>query len=286
MRTIGEWLKEKFLSAPARGLVIADLFRELRRNHVELDISYKGGTYHSFNTYFAWFRQLGYVEPTGETEPSFQRGGGVELQAPRAYYRITSLGEAAPDSSWANPMTTAHPEYTNRSDYMKKYMKDRRKKKREVREAKGLAPIRRGRPRVAALAQQVSMFPEVEKPAAKRKPAAPKRKAAPRKPRAAKPMAPQFDEQIKARTIPLIKKTMTSRSVIGAARRSLEKTLADAQKALKTAPDKTAMGAIVHQLSEAASHMSLIETAWEQPESRRKPVVEASVNVVVNDLMV
>ena len=54
--------------------------------------------YHSFVTYFSMLIRLGWVEFTGQIEPSeFSRG------QERRYYRLTVAGMAASDSAWSNP---------------------------------------------------------------------------------------------------------------------------------------------------------------------------------------
>ena len=54
--------------------------------------------YHSFVTYFSMLIRLGWVEFTGQIEPSeFSRG------QERRYYRLTLAGMVASDSAWSNP---------------------------------------------------------------------------------------------------------------------------------------------------------------------------------------
>ncbi len=67
-------------------------------------IPYKaqGARYHSFVTYFSMLQKLGWVEPTGEEEPSQFQDNYPQGQ-PRKYFRLTAAGMAAPDYLWANP---------------------------------------------------------------------------------------------------------------------------------------------------------------------------------------
>ena len=61
-----------------------------------------GCRYHSFVVYFSTLQRLGWVEPTGQEEPSaFQ--DNYPPGPPRRYYRLTEAGWQASDTAWANP---------------------------------------------------------------------------------------------------------------------------------------------------------------------------------------
>ncbi len=61
-----------------------------------------GCRYHSFVVYFSTLQRLGWVEPTGQEEPSaFQ--GNYPPGPPRRYFRLTDAGMAASDTAWSNP---------------------------------------------------------------------------------------------------------------------------------------------------------------------------------------
>ncbi len=61
-----------------------------------------GSTYHSFVAFFSILQQLGWVEFTGQEEPSaFQ--DNYEAGQPRKYFRLTEKGKAASHTAWANP---------------------------------------------------------------------------------------------------------------------------------------------------------------------------------------
>ena len=65
--------------------------------------------YHSFLMYFGMLKRLGWVELTGQTEPSAIQDNYP--QAPeRAYYRLTKKGIEAGDELWSNPLFTLYPE--------------------------------------------------------------------------------------------------------------------------------------------------------------------------------
>ena len=62
----------------------------------------QGCRYHSFVVYFSTLQRLGWVEPTGQEEPSaFQ--DNYPPGPPRRYYRLTEAGWQASDTAWANP---------------------------------------------------------------------------------------------------------------------------------------------------------------------------------------
>ncbi len=68
--------------------------------------------YHSFQRYFHWLKQLGWVEFTGQEEISTPQSYMPDYpQAPpRKYYRLTKKGIDAPDHQWSNPQLTLYPE--------------------------------------------------------------------------------------------------------------------------------------------------------------------------------
>jgi len=106
--TLGEWVRAMLLSAGSRGTTCADL-HTLRKQSDEL--VYRGGTYASFARFFHWYKQLGYIEATGEQESSSVKGGADQLTSPRVYYRITGTGMGASMYQWGDPIATLHPEW-------------------------------------------------------------------------------------------------------------------------------------------------------------------------------
>ncbi|MFW6125528.1 MAG: hypothetical protein ACOC58_00320 [Chloroflexota bacterium] len=64
--------------------------------------------YHSFLVYFRMLKQLGWVEATGEVEPSSIQDN-YPAAPPRIYYRLTETGKQAPDWQWSNPQFTLYP---------------------------------------------------------------------------------------------------------------------------------------------------------------------------------
>ncbi|MFA4836282.1 MAG: hypothetical protein WC749_09470 [Dehalococcoidia bacterium] len=67
--------------------------------------------YHSFMSYFNKLKMLGWVEATGETEPStFQ--DSYPAAPPRVYYRLTEKGKAAADREWSNPLLALYPQFS------------------------------------------------------------------------------------------------------------------------------------------------------------------------------
>ena len=72
-------------------------------------IPYKtsGCRFHSFVVYFSNLRRLGWVEFTGEEEPSaFQ--DHYPQGPPRRYYRLTGVGIGAPDHAWRDPFSALY----------------------------------------------------------------------------------------------------------------------------------------------------------------------------------
>jgi hypothetical protein len=65
--------------------------------------------YHSFQRYFHWLKQLGWVEFTGKEEKSSIQENYPDAP-PRKYYRLSPKGVVAPDSQWSNPQLTLYPE--------------------------------------------------------------------------------------------------------------------------------------------------------------------------------
>jgi len=64
--------------------------------------------YHSFQRYFHWLKQLGWVEPTGKEEPSALQEGYAAAPS-RKYYRLTQKGIDAPDYEWSRPQLVLYP---------------------------------------------------------------------------------------------------------------------------------------------------------------------------------
>jgi len=152
MPTIGEWIRGELETAGDKGVVAADLFTELRTTHDVIGVIYKGGTYNSFARFFFWLKQLKYVEKTGETEVSLQRGkitnqeyapGAYPLKAPRTYYCLTDEGKVSLIEDWCNPLAAVHPEWApsgwRRQELIKRWKREKK-----------IITRPRGRPRVAA----------------------------------------------------------------------------------------------------------------------------------------
>ena len=62
-----------------------------------------GCRFHSFVVYFSNLQRLGWVEPTGQEEPSAFQDNYNEGQ-PRRYFRLTEKGRSANDDAWADPL--------------------------------------------------------------------------------------------------------------------------------------------------------------------------------------
>ena len=63
----------------------------------------RGCRFHSFVVYFSNLQRLGWVEATGQEEPSsFQ--DHHPPGPPRRYFRLTEAGRTAPETAWTNPL--------------------------------------------------------------------------------------------------------------------------------------------------------------------------------------
>ena len=80
--------------------------------------------YHSFLIYFGMLKRLGWVEETGETEPSTIQEW-YPPGPPRKYYRLTDAGQAASLVQLRDPLMTLYPEYDRamRSAKNRRYIK-------------------------------------------------------------------------------------------------------------------------------------------------------------------
>jgi hypothetical protein len=62
----------------------------------------QGCRYHSFVVYFSNLQRLGWVEATGQQEPSSFQDHYPPGQ-PQKYFHLTKTGKKANDTAWANP---------------------------------------------------------------------------------------------------------------------------------------------------------------------------------------
>lgn len=119
MPTTYQLIKERLLESGDRGVTISDLHRQIRGE----DVNRRNGTYHSFNRYFHILTQLGWVEFTGETEQSYQKGVSEPgYLSDRRYYKITSTGRSAPDDDWYYPPALVYPQFRT-PDYTSRFKK-------------------------------------------------------------------------------------------------------------------------------------------------------------------
>ncbi len=58
--------------------------------------------YHSFQRYFHWLKQLGWVEFTGQEELSSLQEH-YSPSPPRRYFRLSDVGRTASETAWSNP---------------------------------------------------------------------------------------------------------------------------------------------------------------------------------------
>jgi hypothetical protein len=88
--------KEKRMIDPEN---ISDLAERIQ---AKMPYKANGCRYHSFVVYFSNLQKLGWVEPTGEEEPSAFQDHYSSGQ-PRIYFKLTVVGRIASDSAWSNP---------------------------------------------------------------------------------------------------------------------------------------------------------------------------------------
>ena len=110
--TLGDFLRERFIDAGARGAVPADLHRDYKDStRAQLARVPSKLTYHSFTRTIGVLAQLAYIERMPRTEPSFQKGVGTSgVLRDRRFYRVTQIGRDAGPSAWRYPMRTRYPE--------------------------------------------------------------------------------------------------------------------------------------------------------------------------------
>jgi len=79
--------------------------------------------YHSFAVYFRLLKALGWVEPTGRTEPSALQDHYPEAP-PRVFYRLTRAGRRASDVELSDPIVTLYGyDREKRSPRARKYVR-------------------------------------------------------------------------------------------------------------------------------------------------------------------
>ena len=107
--TTFEFVRARLVEVGTTGISPSDLFKALR----ESEVIRRKGTYHSFFRGFFTLIKLGWVEQTGVTEPSFQKGVNMSgfLRQPRVLYRITLQGVSVPDTDWGNPHKVRYPQF-------------------------------------------------------------------------------------------------------------------------------------------------------------------------------
>jgi len=95
-------LEEKQARSERRAISPEKVAVLIERAYKSLPYKAHGCRYHSFVVYFSMLKRLGWVEATGEEEPSAFQDNYPPSQ-PRKYFRLTAAGVAAPDFAWANP---------------------------------------------------------------------------------------------------------------------------------------------------------------------------------------
>ncbi len=95
-------VEEKRARREKRSLDPANIEKLAEKYLARMPYKARGCRFHSFVVYFSTIQRLGWVEPTGQEEPSaFQEH--YPPGPPRRYFRLTDAGRAAFDTAWANP---------------------------------------------------------------------------------------------------------------------------------------------------------------------------------------
>ena len=78
----------------------------INQERIEIgDKPLRGCTYNSFSRYWHWFKLLGFIEPTGRSEPAI-----YDFLKDRQYYRLSAAG-GGEENAWNDPVRIAHPEF-------------------------------------------------------------------------------------------------------------------------------------------------------------------------------
>ena len=96
-------LEEKRAKREQRLVNPENIERLARRFLDRMPYKAQGCRYHSFVVYFSNLQRLGWVEATGQQEPSSFQDHYPPGQ-PRKYFRLTKAGRDANDDAWANPL--------------------------------------------------------------------------------------------------------------------------------------------------------------------------------------
>ena len=100
-------LEEKRARREKRFIDLDNITELANRYLAKMPYKGQGCRFHSFVVYFSTLQRLGWVEPTGQEEPSaFQEH--YPAGPPRRYFRLTRVGKEAGDVAWANPHSTLY----------------------------------------------------------------------------------------------------------------------------------------------------------------------------------
>lgn len=95
-------VEEKRARREKRSIDPANIEKLAERYLARMPYKAQGARFHSFVVYFSTVQRLGWVEATGQEEPSAFQEHYPEGQ-PRKYFRLTKVGREASDAAWANP---------------------------------------------------------------------------------------------------------------------------------------------------------------------------------------
>ena len=100
-------VEEKRARREKRSIDPANIEKLAEKYLARMPYKAQGCRFHSFVVYFSTIQRLGWVEPTGQEEPSsFQQH--YPPGPPRRYFRLTAAGIAASDAAWSNPQSALY----------------------------------------------------------------------------------------------------------------------------------------------------------------------------------
>ena len=95
-------VEEKRARREKRSIDPTNIEKSAQKYLARIPYKTRGCRFHSFVVYFSTIQRLGWVEPTGQEEPSsFQEH--YPPGPPRRYFRLTDAGRTASETAWANP---------------------------------------------------------------------------------------------------------------------------------------------------------------------------------------
>jgi hypothetical protein len=96
-------VEEKRAKREKRAINPENIEEVAKRYLARMPYKAQGARFHSFVVYFSTIQRLGWVEATGQEEPSSFQEHYPKGQA-RKFFRLTEAGREASEDDWANPL--------------------------------------------------------------------------------------------------------------------------------------------------------------------------------------